>query len=87
MAAVVLGESGVSGMNLRRGLLRLSIVLLIVWFMGINTARHWDPNNWEHNVRAHLEWAFSVFNVPVVPFAVLIIGAAVCWAAVGFRKK
>jgi uncharacterized membrane protein len=71
-------------MNLRRGLLRLGIVLAIAWVMGINTARHWDPNNWENNVRAHLEWALSAFSVPV---AVLIIGAAVCWAAVGFRKK
>jgi hypothetical protein len=68
-------------MNLRRGLLRLSIVLSIAWFMGINTARRWDPNNRENNVRSHLEWASSV------PIAVLIIGAALCWAAVGFRKK
>ena len=71
-------------MNLRRGLLRLGIVLFIAWLMGINTARHWDPYNWENNVRSHLEWAFRALNVPV---AVLIIGAALCWAAVGFRKK
>jgi uncharacterized membrane protein len=71
-------------MNLRRGLLRLGVVLLIAWVMGINTARHWDPNNWENNVRSHLDWALRAFSVPV---AVLIIGAALCWAAVGFRKK
>ena len=71
-------------MNVRRGLLRLGIVFLIAWFMGINTDRHWDPYNWENNVRSHLEWAFRALNVPV---AVLIIGAALCWAAVGFRKK
>jgi hypothetical protein len=75
-------------MNLRRGLLRLWVVLSLGWivFVGIEIFPSVDWNDprveqWRwHNLRLGLEWAFGP------PIAVLIGGVALSWAVAGFRR-
>jgi hypothetical protein len=76
-------------MNLRRGLLRLYVAASIGWIaftgFGSATCRGLQNNTIPFscspplNFREHLKWVFA-------PVGVLVVGAALRWAAAGFRK-
>ena len=75
-------------MNLRRGLLRLWVVLSIGWiaYVGVGAINYYYGSEvWASLERSiptrFIEWAL------VPPVAVLIVGAALGWAIAGFREE
>ena len=85
MAAKIAGRLGGSGMNLRRGLLRLGVSAMPVWFVFWTNAYVLNPPN-SHSAASAIAFSSRIADwrvlLPCLVVALLVAG----WTVAGFRS-